>query len=129
MYFRKKTETIINVAISDMEYFYESHAEWESDKFESVISGYLYEEIERWVVEDDFIRFPEKWELTDEDIEAAKQVIRDWNDDEIQDAAQLIYKKVIADPRFQKIAKVFDDKFYRPIQNYFDVEFVLCRSF
>ena len=81
-YFHKKEETIINVAISDMEYLYESHEELESDKFESVISSYLYEEIERWVIEDDFMCFNEKGELADEDIEAAKQVIRDWNDDE-----------------------------------------------
>ena len=123
MYFRKKADTIINVAISDMEYLCESHEELESDKFESVVSGYLYEEIERWVIEDDFMCFKGKGELTDEDIEAAKQVIRDWNDDEIQDAARQIYKKVIADPRFKKIAKKFNTKFYRPLKKYFAREF------
>lgn len=122
-YFDKKEETIINVAISDLEYLYESHEELESDKFESVISGYLYEEIERWVIEDDFMLFYEKGELTDEDIEAAKQVIRDWTDEEIQAAARHIYKKVIADPRFQKIAQKFNTKFYRPLKKYFGRKF------
>lgn len=123
LYFDKKEETIINVAISDLEYLYESHEELESDKFESVISGYLYEEIERWVIEDDFMLFYEKGELTDEDIEAAKQVIRDWTDEEIQAAARHIYKKVIADPRFKLIAKKFNTKFYRPFKKYFGGKF------
>jgi len=123
LYFDKKEETIINVAISDMEYLYESHEELESYKFESVISSYLYEEIERWVVEDDFMCIDDKVELTDEEIQAAMQVIRDWNDDEIQDAARQIYKKVIVNPRFKKIAKKFNTKFYRPLRKYFGRKF------
>lgn len=123
LYFDKKEETIINAAISDMEYLYESHEELESVKFESVISDYLYEWIEMWVSMDDFMLVYEKGELTDEDIEAAKQVIRDWTDEEIQDAARQIYKKVIADPRFKLIAKKFNTKFYRPFKKYFGGKF------